>query len=162
MSKPNITAVCDVELSRVNITTPATGHTVRVILVENNVAPTCTVDGSYDNVTRCGNCETELSRDTIVVPATGHSIGEWTVSTAPTCTEAGEERRDCNNCDHYETRELAALGHDYFNGGSCALCGKLSDGAVTGIVAGSAVAAGGGGFSLFWFVIRKKRFNIKK
>ncbi|MBQ2710447.1 MAG: S8 family serine peptidase [Clostridia bacterium] len=152
-------AVCNAELSRIKETIPATGHTVRVIVVENNVAPTCTADGSYDNVTRCGNCETELSRDTVVVPATGHSFGEWTVSKAPTCTEAGEERRDCANCDHYETKELAVLGHDYSNGGSCALCGKLSDGAVTGIVAGSAVAVGGGGFSLFWFVIRKKRLN---
>ena len=154
--------VCDAELSRNKVTVPATGHSAGSVVVENDVAPTCTVDGSYDNVTYCTVCETELSRATIVVTAPGHSFGEWTVSTAPTCTEAGEERRDCNNCDHYETRELAALGHDYSNGGSCALCGKLSDGAVTGIVAGSAVAVGGGGFSLFWFVIRKKRFNIKK
>ncbi|MBO5867098.1 MAG: leucine-rich repeat protein, partial [Clostridia bacterium] len=146
----------------VNNYVDAVGHTSSPFVVENRVEATCTADGSYDNVTRCGNCETELSRDTIVVPATGHSIGEWTVSTAPTCTETGEERRYCNNCDHYEANELAALGHDYSNGGSCALCGKLSDGAVTGIVAGSAVAVGGGGFSLFWFVIRKKRFNIKK
>ena len=139
-------------------TVDALGHTEGATVVENNVDPTCTADGSYDNVTRCGNCETELGRDTVVVPATGHSFDEWTVSKAPTCTEAGEERRDCNNCDHYETKELVALGHDYSNGGSCALCGKLSDGAVTGIVAGSAVAVGGGGFSLFWFVIKKKRF----
>ena len=152
-------SVCDAEISRIKETISATGHTVRVLVVENDIAPTCTADGSYDNVTRCGNCETELSRDTVVVPATGHSFDEWTVSTAPNCTEAGEERRDCNNCDQYETKELAALGHDYSDGGSCALCGKLSDGAVTGIVAGSAVAVGGGGFSLFWFVIRKKRFK---
>ena len=154
--------VCNAELSREKVTVPAAGHTQSPFVVENDITATCTEDGSYDNVTRCGNCEIELDRTTIVVPATGHSFGEWTVSTAPTCTEAGEERRDCNNCDHYETKELAALGHDYSNGGSCALCGKLSDGAVTGIVAGSAVAVGGGGFSLFWFVIRKKRFNIKK
>ena len=152
-------SVCDAEISRIKETISATGHTVIVVRVENDVAPTCTADGSYDNVTRCGNCKTELSRATVVVPATGHSLDEWTVSKAPTCTEAGEERRDCANCDHYETKELPALGHDYSNGGSCALCGKLSDGAVTGIVAGSAVAVGGGGFSLFWFVIRKKRLK---
>ena len=35
----------------------------------------------------------------------------------------------------------------------------LSGGAVAGIVAGSTVAAGAGGFSLFWFVIKKKRFS---
>ena len=154
--------VCNAELSRNKVTVPATGHTAGSVVVENDVAPTCTVDGSYDEVVYCTVCEAELSRVMVVVPTPGHSFGEWTVSTAPTCTESGEERRDCANCDHYETKELAALGHDYSNGGSCALCGKLSDGAVTGIVAGSAVAVGGGGFSLFWFVIRKKRFNIKK
>ena len=34
----------------------------------------------------------------------------------------------------------------------------LSGGAIAGIVAGSTVVVGGGGFSLFWFVIRKKRW----
>jgi len=29
------------------------------------------------------------------------------------CTEAGTERRDCANCDHFETREIPAAGHDY-------------------------------------------------
>ena len=45
--------------------------------------------------------------------ATGHSCGEWTQTKAPTCTEAGEEKRTCANCDHFETREVAALGHNY-------------------------------------------------
>ncbi len=35
----------------------------------------------------------------------------------------------------------------------------LSSGAVAGIAAGSTVVAGAGGFSLFWFVIRKKHFS---
>ena len=35
----------------------------------------------------------------------------------------------------------------------------LSGGAIAGIAAGSTVAAGAGGFSLFWFVIKKKRFS---
>ena len=43
--------------------------------------------------------------------AKGHSYGAWTVITAPTCTEQGTERRDCVNCDHFETREVVAKGH---------------------------------------------------
>ena len=35
----------------------------------------------------------------------------------------------------------------------------LSGGAIAGIATGSTVAAGAGGFSLFWFVIKKKRFS---
>ncbi|MBQ7230749.1 MAG: leucine-rich repeat domain-containing protein, partial [Oscillospiraceae bacterium] len=41
-----------------------------------------------------------------------HSFGEWTVTTEPTCTEKGEETRSCE-CGETETREIAALGHDY-------------------------------------------------
>lgn len=33
-----------------------------------------------------------------------------------TCTEAGEERRDCERCDHFETREIKATGHQYEDG----------------------------------------------
>lgn len=41
-----------------------------------------------------------------------HVYGEWRQTAAPTCTTAGEERRECKNCDGYETRAVAALGHD--------------------------------------------------
>ena len=47
------------------------------------------------------------------IPAGNHSITEWTVITAPTCTEKGAETGDCQNCDYSETREIAALGHTF-------------------------------------------------
>ena len=47
------------------------------------------------------------------VNATGHSYGAWKVTVNPTCTEAGTERRDCDVCDYYETRTVAATGHEY-------------------------------------------------
>ena len=40
-----------------------------------------------------------------------HSFCEWTVVTAPTCTEEGTEQRECD-CGEEETRTIAALGHD--------------------------------------------------
>ena len=39
---------------------------------------------------------------------TGHSLGEWYLHKAPTTSETGEERRDCANCDYYESREVPA------------------------------------------------------
>ena len=39
-----------------------------------------------------------------------HSWSDWTVTTEPTCTEAGVETRTCE-CGETETREVAALGH---------------------------------------------------
>lgn len=41
-----------------------------------------------------------------------HVFGEWYTVTAATCTEAGEERRDCANCDASETRLIPA-GHAF-------------------------------------------------
>ena len=42
-----------------------------------------------------------------------HTWGEWTQTKAPTCTEKGTETRTCSGCKETETREVAALGHDY-------------------------------------------------
>ena len=50
----------------------ATGHTAAEAVRENEVAPTCTANGSYDSVVYCDVCDTELSRNTVTVNATGH------------------------------------------------------------------------------------------
>ena len=52
-----------------------------------------------------------------------HAFGEWTTVTAPTCTEKGEETRSCE-CGEVETREIAALGHDFVNG-DCKNCDEV-------------------------------------
>ena len=44
-------------------------------------------------------------------PSHTHSWGEWVETTAPTCTEAGEETRECSTCDDVETRAVGATGH---------------------------------------------------
>jgi len=40
----------------------------------------------------------------------GHSFGTWYESKAATADKPGEERRDCENCGHYETRATNPLG----------------------------------------------------
>lgn len=53
---------------------------------------------------------------TVIVTANcddGHSYGDWYTVKDASCTECGQERRDCGNCDHYETRDVAEKGHDY-------------------------------------------------
>jgi len=98
--------------------------------------------------------------------------------TTPTCTKAAECTlckkvngttlphtydnacdTDCNACG--AEREV---GEHYSENadGKCDACGesfKLSGGEIAGIASGSAVAAGVGGFSLFWFVIKKKSWS---
>lgn len=51
------------------------GHTAGAPVRENEVAATCTENGSYDEVVYCTACEEELSRNTVTVGAAGHTAG---------------------------------------------------------------------------------------
>ncbi len=42
-----------------------------------------------------------------------HIYGDWYTSVDPTCTAEGEERRDCEGCDAFETRPVGPLPHAY-------------------------------------------------
>ena len=98
------------------------GHKAGEAVVENNVAATCTTDGSYDNVVYCSTCNKELSRETVVVPATGHSYNKLQVTSA-TCTEDGWFTITCRNCNETfdsryneeETQEYLANLPPYIN-----------------------------------------------
>lgn len=86
------------------------GHTETL---DEAVAPTCEKDGLTEG-SHCSVCNEVLTAQE-VIPATKHTLGDWTVETAPTCEKAGEERRYCLNhkCNHYESREIVAIGHNY-------------------------------------------------
>ena len=82
-------------------------------------APTCTEQGyTTHTCSVCGDSYVDT-----YVEADGHSFGAWTETKAATCTEKGEESRSCTVCGETETRETAALGHNYQNG-TCTNCGK--------------------------------------
>ena len=106
-------SVCDKELSRTQKTVAKkTEHTAGTAVTENYVDSTCKVEGSYDEVVYCSVCEKELSRtQKTIAKKTEHTYGEWNEILAPTCTEKGSERRDCDICEHYETRDINANGH---------------------------------------------------
>ena len=42
-----------------------------------------------------------------------HTFGEWNITTAATCTEAGEKTRTCSGCGFTETETILAGGHQY-------------------------------------------------
>ncbi|MBR0230356.1 MAG: S-layer homology domain-containing protein, partial [Erysipelotrichaceae bacterium] len=92
---------------------PALGHLTGEAKHENEVAATCTEDGSYDIVVRCTRCNEILSSEHVTTEALGHAWGDWTVTTEPTCTAAGEETRECTRCHIADTKPIAALGHDW-------------------------------------------------
>ena len=56
---------------------------------------------------------TTETTETTETTAHQHSWSEWTTVKDASCTEDGSERRDCSVCDHFETRDIDALEHDY-------------------------------------------------
>ena len=40
-----------------------------------------------------------------------HSYGDWYEAKAPSCTEYGQLRRDCQYCDHYEVQQIELVDH---------------------------------------------------
>ena len=70
---------------------PMVAHTEAEAVKENEVASTCTVNGSYDSVVYCSVCGTEISRKTIELPLAAHTEAEAVKESevASTCTKNG-------------------------------------------------------------------------
>ena len=99
-------------------TLPATGHTAGEAVIENEVAGSCTAEGSYDTVVYCTVCEAEVSRETTTVAAEGHTAGEPVIENEVTgsCTADGSYDTVvyCTVCEAEVSREtttVAAEGH---------------------------------------------------
>ena len=103
----------DVVTANGSVTLAIDAHIAGEAAREDEVPATCTVDGSYNEVVRCTIGGEIISSEPKTITAPGHDFGDWFEETAPTCTEAGVERRDCKNCDEYETRPINALGHKF-------------------------------------------------
>ena len=84
-------------------------HTPADAIRENEVAATCTVAGSYDEVVKCSVCGEEISRVTKSVDALGHTpaaaVQENVV--AATCYAAGsyDEVVKCSVCNEEISKE---------------------------------------------------------
>ena len=93
---------------------PANGHSPGTVSTENEIAATCTTDGSYDEVTYCTVCNTETSRTHKTTAALGHDWGDW-IETKPATEDAeGEKTRICkHDSSHTETVAIPKLGHTH-------------------------------------------------
>ena len=90
---------------------PATGHIHTATRRENEVEPTCTEEGSYEEVTYCTDDGVELNRETKSIPALGHNLEHVNAKDA-TCTEPGWNAYDyCTRCDYTTKEEIPATGH---------------------------------------------------
>lgn len=156
-------------------TIAALGHTEAEAVVENRVEPTCTENGNYDSVIYCSVCNDELSRETKIIDKLGHDYSTerkydetnhwnecvcgWKNSIEPhswndgvitkeaTVDEEGIKTYECSVCGATKEEIVARLVKE-----------GLSGGAIAGIAVGSTAVVGTGGFSLFWVVIKKKKW----
>ncbi len=97
---------------------PALGHKE---IAHEGKAATCT-DTGWDAYVTCENCDYTTYKE---ITIGGHVFDAWKQVKAPTCTDEGLERRDCDNCIGYETREIAALGHkDENKDSTCDTCAE--------------------------------------
>ena len=85
---------------------------------ENEVAPTCTKEGSYDEVYYCTACEAEVLRTTKIVAPLAHTLsnGVKENEVVPTCTKEGsyDEVYYCTVCEAEvlrTTQKVAKLAH---------------------------------------------------
>ncbi len=131
-----------------------TDHQAGETVVENNVAATCTKEGSYDNVVYCTRCGEQISRETVTVAQLSHTPAEAVVENevAATCESAGSYDTVvyCSACKSEISRvpeTVAAKGHVDANGDLACdnNCGKnyyvlTLDGATTDSASTSTVA----------------------
>ncbi len=97
--------VCKIDL--------CTDHIPATAVKENEVAPTCTVEGSYDSVVKCSRCGEELSRETIAVPVIAHTE-ETIPAVEPDCTNTGlTAGKKCSVCGTVTVAQqvVNAYGH---------------------------------------------------
>ena len=119
-----------------------TGHKEKPAVIENYVDPTCTKDGSYNEVVYCSTCKAKVKSTKVVIPALGHTEAEPVVENYlnANCTYNGsyDDVTYCTTCDAELNRQptvIHAPGHDIVSvlygetmKYSCADCGFVSNG----------------------------------
>ena len=85
---------------------PATGHTEKTVVGK---PATCTETGLTDGIS-CSVCGTVIKAQE-EIPAKGHSWDEGTVTTTPTCNDAGVKTYTCAVCHETKTEAIDATGH---------------------------------------------------
>ena len=113
-------------------------HKLLPAVRENEITPTCGMDGGYDSVLYCATCKEELSRTRKIIPKTNEhtplsAIKENQI--LPTCEKSGshDEVVYCSVC-YEELDKLtvtdAKIPHNVENG-KCVNCNRKEDGGFT-------------------------------
>ena len=77
--------------------------------VSEVVPSTCAEQGyTLHTCSVCGHSYTDT-----FVETTAHDMGDWVTTLDATCAAEGEKRRDCANCDYFETEKIEKIAHVY-------------------------------------------------
>ncbi len=77
---------------------PKLEHEASEALIENRVEPTCTKEGSYEEVVYCKDCNHEISRTSKTIEALGHDYKDTVVPA--TEGSQGYTEHNCKVCGH--------------------------------------------------------------
>lgn len=93
-------------------------HPILNSVRENEIAPTCTAEGSYDEVIYCAECDEEISRTTQSIAKLAHTLSKSVKENeiAPSCAAEGsyDEVVYCAECDEEisrTTKSITKLSH---------------------------------------------------
>ena len=103
-------------------------HSDLSIVKENEIAPTCSAEGSYDEVVYCADCNKEISRTTKSVAKLAHTLSSSVKEkeVPPTCTTKGsyDEVVYCSKCNETllrTSRSTEKIAHQFQNR-KCIVC----------------------------------------
>ena len=105
-------------------------HTALSIVKENEIAPTCAAEGSYDEVVYCADCDKEILRTSKSVAKLTHTLSNSVKENeiAATCTAKGsyDEVVYCTKCNETllrTNRSVKKIAHQFQNK-KCLTCGE--------------------------------------
>ena len=98
----------------IGVTAKATAvHVPGTANQENEIKPSCTEGGSYDEVVRCTACDAVISSMPKTTEVLGHEWGEWKVVKEATGVADGLEQRTCARCGEVEERIIPSVDVEY-------------------------------------------------
>ena len=133
-------------------TVTATGTTI--------TAATCKEKGKMKYTATFVNTAFTMQEKEVDIDFAPHTYGEWKDEIPATTEDFGTKgHKDCSVCGrHFDKDGNEITDLRIAKIGTPAKKDGLSGGQIAGIVIGSVLLAGLGGFAIFWFVIRKKSF----
>lgn len=89
-------------------------HTKGDAVIEDEIAATCTADGSFSEVVYCKDCGIFMSETAKTTDKLGHDFVSDKILIEASCNTEGKERLKCTRCGKTKSQTIPAIGsHDF-------------------------------------------------